>query len=581
MTMMEWKKVPDGYRLMGAAYDVLFTQEGWPAIQISFDGRKIADLPLHGAVDRDGFHEQLTNFTWSFTPEGGILLKTQSSLWEEHGFLWSFQENGIRFRHLLKGEGRLDRCYFVSSGESDLFALGSSYGFFANSQFYTQGYFSPAVNLANRHEFDIGEPNAVGLTPGEAELGDTFVPAMSNDLFVPPLCYVFHTDSACMGIGIGARPGKYRFNDFRFSGVLYAGGAFWVDYLGYTSFADLQELPELFLCFNFDPYAVLQDYVKEIDLASYGTSFTHPRASWHNEPIFCGWSCQTSLASRGKERLHARDLCTQENYEKWLKILEDRGIDYGTLVIDDKWMKHYGTFTVDEEKWPDMKGFIRRCHEKGHHVLLWAPVLFTDGVPKEQCILDSDGNPLKANLANGAYATLLRENFTYLIRDLDADGFKEDLINCGMTERNLPGYGKYHGLEMLAAFQRLLYTSAHEAKADALVETQTPNPMMRSTSDMLRLNDLWYGAHNVPEIMRIRARIAKIAGWRLIDCDDGGASGLKEWLDYARIQPELGVPSLYFAEETEATHERPTSAHWAYLADLWANYRRSHVSDAH
>jgi hypothetical protein len=55
--------------------------------------------------------------------------------------------------------------------------------------------------------------------------------------------------------------------------------------------------------------------------------------------------------------IEAHDLATQAKYEEWIKVLEQRGLPIGTIVIDDKWQQHYGTFDVDEKKWPDMKGF--------------------------------------------------------------------------------------------------------------------------------------------------------------------------------------------------------------------------------
>lgn len=124
----------------------------------------------------------------------------------------------------------------------------------------------------------------------------------------------------------------------------------------------------------------------------------------------------------------------------------------------------------------------------------------------------------------------------------------------------------------------MLFSAAHCVKPDALIETQTPNPLLRDCSDMLRLNDLWYASRNVPAIMQQRARIARIAGWRLFDCDDGAASGLDEWIAYTRVQPQLGVPALYFVHETEATHEQPKPWQWQQLADIWQEYRSQYLS---
>ena len=42
------------------------------------------------------------------------------------------------------------------------------------------------------------------------------------------------------------------------------------------------------------------------------------------------------------------------------------------------------------------------------------------------------------------------------------------------------------------------------------------------------------------------------------------------------MQPDIGVPSLYFVTETEATHEKPTDEDWHTVAEKWRDYRKTH-----
>ena len=79
-------------------------------------------------------------------------------------------------------------------------------------------------------------------------------------------------------------------------------------------------------------------------------------------------------------------MATQENYERWIAVVEERGLPFGTLVIDDKWQEHYGTFVVDTQKWPDMPGFIARQHARGRRVLLWVPAHHPEGLPPDLCV---------------------------------------------------------------------------------------------------------------------------------------------------------------------------------------------------
>jgi hypothetical protein len=108
-----------------------------------------------------------------------------------------------------------------------------------------------------------------------------------------------------------------------------------------------------------------------------------------------------------------------------------------------------------------------------------------------------------------------------------------------------------------------------------MVETQTPNALFRESSDVLRLNDIWYATRNVPEILRLRARIAHISGWPLVDTDNASSTTLKDWWSYMQAQPSIGIPALYFVTKTETTQESPSDEQWSALAALWRDYVQS------
>lgn len=62
-----------------------------------------------------------------------------------------------------------------------------------------------------------------------------------------------------------------------------------------------------------------------------------------------------------------------------------------------------------------------------------------------------------------------------------------------------------------------------------MVETQTTNPPFRKSSDVIRLNAVWFASRNVTDMMRLRAGIAQITGWPLVDTDNASSTNLKEW----------------------------------------------------
>ena len=185
--------------------------------------------------------------------------------------------------------------------------------------------------------------------------------------------------------------------------------------------------------------------MKWLDSRGFSTDFRNPVSpSWHRAPIFCGWAEQTTQAENAKA--NANTYATQKNYTAWIAEAEERGIPISTIVIDDKWQKYYGTFEIDTDKWPDMKGFVERQHKKGRHVLLWTASYWAEGLPDEMCIFNSKGKKLFADVANPAYEELIRKQITYLVSEVGIDGFKEDWIGGSVQEPGLPGYGKLHGL---------------------------------------------------------------------------------------------------------------------------------------
>jgi len=105
-----------------------------------------------------------------------------------------------------------------------------------------------------------------------------------------------------------------------------------------------------------------------------------------------------------------------------------------------------------------------------------------------------------------------------------------------------------------------------------MVETQTANALFRESSDLIRLNDIWYATRNVAGVLRLRARIASITGWPLVDTDNASSTTLRDWWSYMQAQPSIGVPSLYFVTRTEATQESPTAEQWEALAGIWRGY---------
>src|SRR5207244_1859937 len=80
------------------------------------------------------------------------------------------------------------------------------------------------------------------------------------------------------------------------------------------------------------------------------------------------------------------DAAPEEHYARFLSHLEEHGVVPGTVVLDDKWQGTYGGNEPDEEKWPDLKGWIAKRHAGGQRVLLWWKAWDPEGLEPELCV---------------------------------------------------------------------------------------------------------------------------------------------------------------------------------------------------
>jgi len=569
------------HRLKMADYTIQLSDGDPPRMQIERAGEPVFVVPLVAELDSDKQQERLSHIEMQLhqSQEGSaeILVTATSNLWNNRRFAWKLLPDHIEFQQFASGDGKLGRCYFLSSGVSDRWDKGSTPGYLWATTVYADRYFSPSPNHANQFEFNIAMPQTLGFSIGRYPDSEAdFRPERMTGIFgPPPLFLAFHMGQSWTGLGLGAEPGRYQFPAFEYTGSRYAGASFYVDYMGYVGVEGEFASPVLAVNFGTDPMNALDGYTHWLDQSGFSTQSKSRDALWHHLPIFCGWAEQTVESIPFGEAPNT--MATQANYEKWLTTLEQRGLPIGTVVIDDKWQSHYGTFEVDEKKWPDLKGFVAAQHAKGRHVLLWVPVAETDGLPTDLCVM-AQGKCVIANVGAPEYEAYMRPRIRHLVDEIGVDGFKEDWV-ADPAAPGLPLTGAAVGIEFVRRFQWILWSEAHKWKPDAMVETQTPNALFRESSDLIRLNDIWYATRNVADVLRVRAAIAHASGWSLVDTDNASSTTLRDWWNYMLAQPTIGVPALYFVSKTESTRESPSDAQWAQLARLWRAYMQSAQRD--
>lgn len=558
-------------------YSVQFEPGDSPRLQIERDGRSVFIVPVVSELDSDVRRERLSQIESHFRQNADgtaeVLATASSNLWSSRRFVWRLLPDHIEFQQFASGHGKLGRSYFLSSGVSNRWDNGSTPGHLWDTTIYADRYFSPSPNHANQFEFNIAMPQTLGFSIGRyPDSEEDFRPERMTGIFAPPpLFLAFHMNRAWAGIGIGTKPGTYQFPALEYTGSRYAGASFFVDYMGYVKIDSDFASPVLAMHFGTDPIDTLTRYTTWLDQKGFATPGTKEDVPWHHLPIFCGWAEQT--VESVPFGAAPNSLSTQANYQKWLSELERRGLPIGTVVIDDKWQSHYGTFEVDRGKWPDMKGFVNDQHAKGRHVLLWVPVAESEGLPAGLCLM-VQGKCGIANVGAPAYEAYLRPRIRHLVQDMGIDGFKEDWVSAPASP-GLSLEGQAVGIEFVRRFQWILWTEAHKWKSDAMIETQTPNALFRESSDLIRLNDIWYATRDVADVMRIRAAIAHASGWTLVDTDNASSTTLRDWWSYMQAQPSIGVPALYFVSRTESTQESPMEEQWTALARMWKDYIHS------
>jgi hypothetical protein len=203
------------------------------------------------------------------------------------------------------------------------------------------------------------------------------------------------------------------------------------------------------------------------------------------------------------------------------------------------------------------------------------------GLQPESCVRTADGIPIAVDPnQDGAMRTVTDGIRTMLSADgLDADGLKIDF-----TARTPSGATLVHesGDWGVALLRRLLMDVRHTAKAakpDALLIGQIPEPTLAPLVDMIRLNDVLRLDDPTPTVsivpqMRYRAEVVRAAcPDHLIDTDDWCMPDLATWREYTALKPDLGIPSLYYADRLDLSGERLTDADIELVRRTWTAYR--------
>ncbi|WP_307378987.1 hypothetical protein [Microbacterium sp. W4I20] len=413
-------------------------------------------------------------------------------------------------------------------------------------------------------------------------------PGRLNGIFSPPpLALAFGRSAAESPVTPGEGPWlttwlRAPVTELGFTTLRYEpvdGGALLrLAYEGHTAVSGRWRSPTVVLRATASPDEMLRSY--RADLIRTGCAPEAPVDvhRWWLEPLFCGWGAQVARGGAP-----APDLCRQEIYDEFLQTLDAADLDPGTIVIDDRWQAQYGTAEPDTEAWPDLRGWIERQHAAGRKVLLWWKAWDPHGLPVEECVTDAAGRAIAADPGSPAYLARLEAIVEHLLSPdgLDADGFKVDFTQRAPSGRMLRSAPDSDGVWGIAAVHRLLeriHRTATRTKEDALVVAHAVHPSFGDVAGMIRTNDVLErdtAGRPVAVVDQLRARHAVVAAvlpHHPVDTDQWPMPNRDEWLDYAKAQPQYGVPALYYLERVR--EDEPIGPeHLADIARTWSAYR--------
>lgn len=545
-------------------------------------GTRIAELFVLSSVHAlSGRDDTVGTGSWEVqeSPEETVFsLPAQSSIWNGKTYRFRCQPHRFVYEMEVTGTGRLAEVNYFGGYASGQPRWGS--GFFWSGQHFTQG-FTPEPNA---EEVNYFSPSAGAVI----DLMGVPLPGKAHWFFTPPpFSFAFQAGEGWLGLGVEAEPGANRFTEYRYHGQ--SGFHLSLSYEGYTLVAGATQLPAIGFDFGRNEFKVLEAHVQALAKAGrVSLPRNTSRPAWWYEPIFCGWGAQCYLAA--VERGRAPDYSQQAVYEAFLGALDKQGIAPGIVVLDDKWQATYGENRADRQKWRDLRGFIDAQHARGRRVLLWLKAWDPEGIPAAECITNAAGRPVAFDPSHPAFEQRLRQSVRTMLstEGYDADGFKIDFSARIPSGPGMHVHGDFWGLELMKLYLGIVRGEAKQTKSDALIMTHTPHPYLADVVDMIRLNDVLdlnrlddpTVGQDIGKVMKLRAQIATIAcPDAIIDTDNWPVRDKASWCDYVRLQPGLGVPSLYFVDHVDLTKEPLETSDFQLIRAAWHQYRLQRQSE--
>ena len=632
-------------------FTVLSEKPGY--VRIVFQNGIGAEFFVASGCDRDDLIDELIEIDPPLVSESAeaVQLKfiARTTAWDNAVYIFDITEERVVYYYEVYGSGNLENVRFFEGFLNDDPRMASKlypyfYGtgrhmathrpvkaFMQSSKPLFSHIYTYGINACDQRVAGFYEDMRIRVNGDRHEHG--------GDWLATPAPFLFlmgdNKRDEWVTLALAVKPGENRFMGYRYAGG--EGFGLELDYTGQTMVKDRWQSPKIMMeTASSNKYATLERVVnylihekcvKDVDRSN--------TPIWWKMPIFGGWGEQVFHSNRWANFFSGRDcglenddaplFCTQQFYEEALEKLEAKGINPGILIIDNRWHDEHALLDVDHALWPDMKGFIKKQHDKGRKVVLWispwhfcrsangsAVPLEWHMVVDESALYDLEINTdvfyKQCNMAHQktrqyyrlpatthmeanwqfvadpqhpGYVKLVKEKIHALLSadGLDADGFEFDDTHLIPQYRGTKPIVSTErtpcwGVESLYTITKLYYDTAKAAKSDALFISHTTNPYFNDVVDMLRLQSIYTDNRNVNDQMGHRAYIAKAV---CKDCgihtDQHPMPSLETWREYTRYQPKIGNPCLYYVTGIETTRETFEESDYCMIRDSWEAYR--------
>ena len=325
--------------------------------------------------------------------------------------------------------------------------------------------------------------------------------------------------------------------------------------------------PRLIITFPDDEYSGISLFRKK--LADFGM-IDEAKA-----PVSFDWWRRPTAVTYGDEMMLIQhnwfnddDLDSTEFNERWLYDWLSRterrlGNTEFTVIVDAFWQyRSTPEARPDEERFPNLRGFIDYCHKRGHKVLLWttpflcnidlpfaslaekydmlAPDFYSEEPTRVKKIDFSSDN------AEKYLAEVCRGFFGDEEGQLNADGVKLDFLAClhNPEETEYKNAGNGIGIKESYRFHKLFAEAARRVNPDVLINTSVCDPRFEHFASANRLHDI----QKVYSEREIRARISSLACPNLL-IDSDGAIMISDWVKETYISAVVySSPSVYYVD---------------------------------